>query len=779
MSSGEIRASAQSFGASSRTLPTTIFELTIIAGMASSQDPVYAALLARAEAAEAKLKSSEAQQRRTTLHELLQTCHETFHEHLVVETEMTKTTRGGLTKPVGRKRPKVMRPWLHFDREQHDAFRCIEQQLQSLDGEPKRLFLSLLALETWNPAARKKKIAGEADIRDYHKHYVDDFIEEIYVALGKKLSFNNTSHGIDPDEEGTTDDKTSHAAIKPVNVDRFAVRIDVAGKSQLAVAVKLKPPHKLPETLLDLALRPPSNIDLKSIIQENLIYTEEPEKSMQKARHLVSVATTQTYDYMLGGGCRYGCIATGEAFVFLKIDEEDPTTVYYHMARPSIEVKGDGNHEFLFAKTSIAQLASFCWMAMESTQPDQAWLQQAIAQAPTWVVDYSQEWEKTPRKRRIELKRYARKDRAFSGSKTGAIDRSPVATRSSKRCKTDTPYPADLDDGDDDQDDGPDKDTSPMRPLVLTPKSTSHPKPQSKNTTGTSQKEVQQRPYCTQACLLGLVRARPIDERCPNASIHPRRKRSKIHHSLTQTKLCRLLREQLGRTLDEDCESLGVQGARGMLFRLTLASHGYTFVGKATITDWIPQLMHEGDVYQHLQNLQGDLIPVYLGNIDLQVPYYAFCTVLVHMLLLSYGGEPLADEKDLDGMEDQEINFERTIAAYGVQHRDLEPRNMLWNEELGRLVFIDFERSIIGPDIATKVSSHLLPFDVQALSRQIRKRKALQELAVPPGPLNKKARVLQDNDKMNPAGLSSKDDLYMGDESDRNTGLVGRSADAV
>ena len=122
--------------------------------------------------------------------------------------------------------------------------------------------------------------------------------------------------------------------------------------------------------------------------------------------------------------------------------------------------------------------------------------------------------------------------------------------------------------------------------------------------------------------------------------------------------------------------------------------------------------MHEGDVYQHLQNLQGDLIPVYLGNIDLQVPYYAFYTVLVHMLLLSYGGEPPKDEKDLDGLEDQEINFERTIAAYGVHYRDLEPRNMLWQQELGRLVFIDFKRSIIGPDIAAKVSypmSRLFP----------------------------------------------------------------------
>ena len=127
-----------------------------------------------------------------------------------------------------------------------------------------------------------------------------------------------------------------------------------------------------------------------------------------------------------------------------------------------------------------------------------------------------------------------------------------------------------------------------MPSLVFTPRSTSHQTPQSKNATGTSQTEVQQRPYCTQACLLGLVRARPVDEGCRNASIHPRQKRSKIHHNLTQKKLCRLLREQLGRTLDEDCENLGVQGARGMLFRLALASHAYTFAGKATITDWIP-----------------------------------------------------------------------------------------------------------------------------------------------------------------------------------------------
>jgi hypothetical protein len=92
---------------------------------------------------------------------------------------------------------------------------------------------------------------------------------------------------------------------------------------------------------------------------------------------------------------------------------------------------------------------------------------------------------------------------------------------------------------------------------------------------------------------------------------------------------------QLAENPDNGCEPLGKQGARGALFRLTLESYGYTFVAKGTVTAFKAKLKHEGLVYRHSDEVQGELIPVYLGNISLVRPYFLDVRVrIVHMLLM-------------------------------------------------------------------------------------------------------------------------------------------------
>lgn len=82
-----------------------------------------------------------------------------------------------------------------------------------------------------------------------------------------------------------------------------------------------------------------------------------------------------------------------------------------------------------------------------------------------------------------------------------------------------------------------------------------------------------------------------------------------------------MVQRQLAMTLDRNCKDLKTQGSRGALFQITLASHGYTFVGKGTRDVFVPDLMHEGRMYDRLKSIQGKLIPVYLGNIDLDRPW--------------------------------------------------------------------------------------------------------------------------------------------------------------
>jgi hypothetical protein len=136
------------------------------------------------------------------------------------------------------------------------------------------------------------------------------------------------------------------------------------------------------------------------------------------------------------------------------------------------------------------------------------------------------------------------------------------------------------------------------------------------NTSQAAGSDVRHRQYCTQACLLGLAGRRPLDGACPNISTH-RAIGAGNHHGLDQKTLAQLMLCQLAQDPDNGCEPLGKQGARGALFKLTLDTYGYTFVAKGTVRAFKANLKHEGVVYQHLNELQGELVPDYLGNISL------------------------------------------------------------------------------------------------------------------------------------------------------------------
>ncbi|KAL8724501.1 MAG: hypothetical protein Q9166_007914 [cf. Caloplaca sp. 2 TL-2023] len=670
-------------------------------------DAQVAALMERLAVAEQNIEAEKAKNRRTALLEMVEDCHDHFHKRFRVEPNPAKTTRGSITKPEGRKCPAKLQPWLDFPQQQSDAFGHAYDKLYPPDAEPVRAFDSRITIKEMGDKLEKKHktIASEEDLKGFQIQYVDPFVSDICETLGSAVSFVNTSHALEPSPTNAVEAPQTPPTTNPrrptpkiVNADQFCVYVGEAGQTELSTVTELKAPHKLTVSTLRVILDGTKDIDVIDVRDEHKIPNEEPAKSLYHARRLVAAAATQIYDYMLDLGCIYGCIITGEAYVFLKIDEEDTTTLQYHLAEPNAEVTLDETPGFQHSKTSIAQLASFCMMASECKPHPQDWIKEAKLAAHVWIVSWEKVYEATPSKQNEFLEKLDKKDLSYSGPKVVESYRTPIKTRKGQQqsCKPEFTHTAnDYSDSDDEAPDG-DHDLAPAQ-VPSTLKLTSHS--QGKKTSDKEakssgkQEQQQQRSYCTQSCLLGLVRGQVVDEACPNASSHPRGKQGKSH-SLTKGKLCKLLREQLARTMNQDCENLKLNGARGMLFKLCLASHGYTFVGKATIEYWIPELTHEGRVYQRLRKLQGHLIPVYLGNIDLETPWYGPGVHLVHMLLMSYAGESIKDP--IDDQEQQETYFENTIAVFGVRHRDMRFRNMLWSRELEKLMFIDFERSAMA-----------------------------------------------------------------------------------
>lgn len=92
-------------------------------------------------------------------------------------------------------------------------------------------------------------------------------------------------------------------------------------------------------------------------------------------------------------------------------------------------------------------------------------------------------------------------------------------------------------------------------------------------------------------------------------------------------------------------------------------------------------------------------IPVYLVNISLVRPYFLDVGVrIVHMLLMSWGGEQARKELMLDIGRDLAAETSRAVTKIldsGVEHHDVRPPNVLWNPEIRNVVLVDFERSEI------------------------------------------------------------------------------------
>ncbi|KAB8070337.1 hypothetical protein BDV29DRAFT_160578 [Aspergillus leporis] len=89
--------------------------------------------------------------------------------------------------------------------------------------------------------------------------------------------------------------------------------------------------------------------------------------------------------------------------------------------------------------------------------------------------------------------------------------------------------------------------------------------------------------------------------------------------------------------------------------------------------DTVETFHYEARTYHALQTLQGYAVPVYLGDIYLrQNIYYLPTRAIVHICLMAWGGKASKLSDD------------------GIEHLDERAPNMLWNDEVQRVMFIDF-----------------------------------------------------------------------------------------
>ncbi|KAL9011550.1 MAG: hypothetical protein Q9173_003613 [Seirophora scorigena] len=659
---------------------------------------------------------------KTTLEELLEACYTDLDTTFQVETDPSKSTKGGITSIVGRLCPRTLQKWHEFPSLQTHSFGRAYQKLHPANSDPRRLFGSLNHIKELGMRLRDRKIASEGDLRRFHERAVEDFVVDILTSLTFPIRFDNHPHTLGQGPAQTPGRKQNHH----LNADQLCVYKGEDGEGELLLVLEYKAPHKLTNDFLRAALKTSQPIDVIAIKDGlTILPDDEPQLVfLHKARKMVAAAATQAYDYMLTGDCEYSAIVTGGAIVFLWISEDNPATLHYHLAEPHLEVGKYAEEEdfpdgFPHPSTAIAQLLSLCLMAFKAKKRGKDWQRKAIHSAAKWVInDHEMDYE-TPEQLRHLWAEMDRQDLSFQGDDIRPDHRSLYELRKKKkkkqnagqRCHTAPQTYQDSSEGadDDSSDDSNHWETPTKPPAAKASKAAPQqkqvpPQKQSEALSGSANEE-QRHAYCTQACLLGLVRRLPMDVNCPNVKLHPRKGKT---HALTALKLRELLRHQLNRNMDDDCVDLRLQGARGMLFQLTLTSYGYTFVGKGTIDIYIPDLQHEYRVYRRLHHLQGRSIPVCLGSIDLDIPWYDLNVEIIHILLMSYGGEAIDQAREIQEKE-QIQQFETAIAARGVKHQDIRRHNILDSRELGKLMFIDFERSTLDIDLGSRALQEITP----------------------------------------------------------------------
>lgn len=671
----------------------------------------------RREQAEDEGRQERERNRRTAFVELLRHCHNLLSRPLRVETASRSTT-GTIPLPTGKYCPTRLEPWTDCPAQQQEIYNSVCNYFQPAEEARARLFTPLIALEEDARRFGLRPISSEQGLETYERIAVEDHVRDIVAqlckidaardefGLGDGISFDNHTNSFNP-SDGSAANASQPSSIHHPRPDQFCIHRVDGNTSTLLTTVEYKPPHKLSVENLRVGLR---KMDLwKYMVRSNKVTTDHAEKLIYNAERLVCSAVVQEYHVMIQEGLEYSYVTNGIARVLLRVPYDDPSTLYYFLCDPNREVDGGIEQDFQDLKTSIARVLCLCLMAFRSPVRDQEWRNVARSQLPLWTTSFDHTRSQIPKEELQQIPPHSDSTNSEYVSPEPSSDYQPsspplesptaegrrVPTRSQASCApSDVRHRTQSPDSS-----GSDSNQAAGRKRGFS-QVTSSPSAQRaarQRETGNNQGGQSRRhdaQFCTQRCLLGLQTGGILDDCCPNMKLH-RRGQDDLKHPITSEDLVRSLKAQLDENIDR-CTPLGSCGAYGAPFKLTCAAYGYTVVGKGTTSGLWKEVSREAQVYQILQKAQGSAVPVFLGTIDLAKIYFLHgAGEIRHMLVMGWGGERTA-MMELKPWLRQEIHrSNKEVEALGIVHEDLRRDNILWNEELGRALIIDFHHSTL------------------------------------------------------------------------------------
>ncbi|DAA77897.1 TPA_exp: Uncharacterized protein A8136_5600 [Trichophyton benhamiae CBS 112371] len=709
-----------------------------------------------------ELNALKQQVKPTTLPEYLDACHAYLSVGFSSRVDHKKGTKGPVENAKSKLRPRYIREWRTFPQEQAKVWELLFES----DFVSQPHFASANGVEQEGKYISLRMLRSELDLGYYERYTVEDrvafIIQTLYADpklrktfnLMGSVTFENHGNTINPESDedvnaglplppqspvqkrrkqtDSADPLTVQTGSSRPRADQFCVYNSGNDKMVPAFIIEYKPPHKL---VMDSALD-----GLLDIEVDEVVISGDNDDQAKRNRRMVAAVITQTFSYMIQARIEFGYVSTGELFIFLRIDPNDPTTVYYYRSTPNEDVgestgwTGDsdggtsdsdsstsdsGGHNRLHL-TAIGQVLAFTLRALRSPPHGQNWPADTEERLKKWEIEFNHDvvfgLDSSSPPEKLPSSGY----KPPQSSRDEYMRMSPVRTRSKRRtaaaaaaaaassCREPEEPNRESSDGDDESGNwGNDPNSpTPRRPRPSSKKvqvvvsSRARPPPPTERkryvyNTGPIN------PWCTQKCLAGLRTRGPLDPKCPNVAIHGTGPR----HAIDDFQFRKLVREQIeGPKGPWGCESMHRHGTSGALFWVTTFPYGYTLVAKAMPIETVRRAIHEENIYQQLYRIQGEYVPVCLGSIDIASGplWYDGIFPVVHLLFLSHVGKSIVSH----AQEKNRVSLFIPSAREALQaihrqltlHCDTHIGNMFWSRENKRVMFIDFERARIAKE---------------------------------------------------------------------------------
>lgn len=620
-----------------------------------------------AERERKRAEDSEAEKAPTAFVYYLQLVQQRLVSTLRIEPNPNLTASGSVTTSNRKYYPLELHLWDDFEPSHSETFDLFLQQFADKPLFPSQT--DVLGIQRdLSPNTRK----SEEDIRPFVRTAIEKPAARVVMAhlseigVTEEFFFQNNAYSLenkDEDEVGRTDASPSNKKRSPERTskpipDRWGIcKYEHESVRRVCIG-EYKAAHKVRADKITEALTSPSTALFLEVLrrkQSGRTNTDE-----ENSQDLVAQILCQAYHYMITSGLLYGYVTSGEALIFLKIEKTTPQRLYFYLTpvRTDVPVR----------YASAAQLATFSVLALQETEMSRDW----ISKAEDCGI---YQWPLLP--------------------PTNVLRELPLRPLKPSEETSDSSGP--------EKDDPKDSEYKDSSTSISGSRSKQHQTTNRERRRSPRKRPSTQRPvnaYCTQACLLGLAQGLSLDQKCPNAALH-RRGSVAEKHLINKEDLCFLVRKQLGRSLDKDCECLdriGLYGAIGVLFKITLTKYGYTFVAKGVQRVDEPSLENEARVYAHLSHLQGMRIPVWMGNITLERPYPLVSLARVtQMMLMAWAGSSIRTNSlpnHID-IEEEKKKTEQALISSNVSHNDIRNANMVWNAEREQIMALDFDQSVI------------------------------------------------------------------------------------